>query len=279
MRLFALLALAMLAFAANSVLTRMAVSAGQIDALGFATVRVAAGTITLAALMHLRGTAWPGLQGRLPGVLGLSTYLLGFSLAYQSLDAGAGALILFGFVQLTMFAGALLHRESVPATRWLGAAIAFGGLALILWPGAKAVTSLPHAGLMVAAGIGWGIYSLAGRGQLDALAATAANFLGAAPLIAGLWLLMGTHTAHPLGIALATLSGAVTSALGYALWYQILPTIGSSRAAVAQLTVPILAAAGGALILQEPIGLPFLLAASLVLSGVAVGLYAPKPRP
>lgn len=279
MRLFALLALAMLAFAANSVLNRMAVGAGHIDALGFAAVRVIAGTVTLAALMQARGTVWPGLKGRLPGVLGLTIYLLGFSLAYQSLDAGAGALILFGFVQLTMFAGALFHREAVPATRWLGAGLAFGGLVFLLWPGSDATTSLPHAGLMVAAGIGWGVYSLAGRGQPDALAATAANFLGSAPLVAGLWLLIGTNTAQPFGIALATFSGAVTSALGYALWYHILPNLGSSRAAVAQLTVPVLAAAGGALILQEPIGLTFLVAAALVLSGVALALAASKSRP
>lgn len=277
MRLFALLALAMLAFAANSVLNRMAVGAGHIDALGFAAVRVIAGAVTLAALMQARGTAWPGRKGRLPGVLGLSTYLLGFSLAYQSLDAGAGALILFGFVQLTMFAGALLHREAVPVTRWLGAGLAFGGLVLLLWPGANAATSLPHALLMIGAGIGWGVYSLAGRKEPDALAATAANFLGSVPLVAGLWLVMGGG-AQTIGFALAILSGAVTSALGYALWYSILPALGSSRAAVAQLTVPVLAAAGGALILNEPIGLTFLVAAALVLSGVALALVTQKPR-
>lgn len=279
LRLFALLALAMLAFAANSVLNRMAVGAGHIDALGFTAVRVIAGVVTLAALMQARGTAWPGLKGRLPGVLGLTTYLLGFSLAYQSLDAGAGALILFGCVQLTMFAGALLYREAVPTSRWMGAAVAFGGLVLLLWPGAGAANSLPHALLMVGAGIGWGVYSLAGRGQPNALAATAANFLGSVPLIAGLWLLMGDGSAQPLGIALATLSGAITSALGYALWYSILPALGSSRAAVAQLTVPVLAAAGGALLLQEPIGLIFILAATIVLSGVALALVGSKPRP
>lgn len=279
MRLLSLLALAMLAFAANSVLNRMAVGAGHIDALGFALVRVLAGAITLAVLMQLRGTAWPSLKGRLPGVASLSVYLLGFSLAYQSLDTGAGALILFGFVQLTMFAGAVFHREAVPRTRWLGAALAFGGLVILLWPGAGGAGSLPHALLMVGAGIGWGVYSLVGRSQPDALAATAVNFLGALPVVAGFWLLMGAGHAQPMGIALATLSGAVTSALGYALWYRILPQLGSSRAAVAQLTVPVLAAAGGALILQEPIGLTFLLAAALVLCGVTLALFARQTRP
>lgn len=278
MRTLGLLALTMLAFAANSVLNRMAVGAGSIDALGFAFVRVLTGAVTLAVLMQWRGVSWPGLRGRLPGVLGLSAYLLGFSLAYQGLDAGAGALILFGFVQLTMFAGALWQREAVPGLRWLGAGIAFAGLVLLLWPGAGGGSSLPHALLMVGAGIGWGIYSLAGRTAPNALAATAANFLGSIPLVAGLWFWSGSAGAQPLGLALATLSGVVTSGLGYALWYWILPQLGSSRAAVAQLSVPILAAAGGALVLQEGIGLTFVLASGLVLAGVALGLFAGKPR-
>ena len=156
MRLFLLTALTMLAFAANSVLNRWAVGPGHIGAVEFAMIRLVAGAVTLAALvLWQRGAlTWPGSTGRVAGVLGLTAYLVGFSLAYRGLDAGTGALVLFGTVQVTMFAGALLAREAVPARRWTGAGLALGGLALIATPGA--VSLLPVA-LMAMAGVGWGI--------------------------------------------------------------------------------------------------------------------------
>lgn len=268
MRLFLLTALTMLAFAANSVLNRWAVAPGHIGAVEFAMVRLLAGAVTLAVLVAWQrgGLAWPGWRGRFAGVVGLSAYLVGFSLAYRGLDAGTGALVLFGMVQVTMFAGALISREAVPGRRWAGAGLALAGLALIAAPG---VVPLVPLGLMALAGVGWGIYSLAGRGAGDPLAATAWNFLLAVPLVLPLGL-VGFATPDALGVWLAVVSGAVTSGLGYALWYSVLPGLGASRAAVAQLSVPIIAALGGAALLAEVPGLRFWLASGLVLGGVAL---------
>lgn len=271
MRLFLLTALAMCAFAANSVLNRTAVGRGLIDPVSFAVVRLVAGAAMLAVLMAVRarGVVWPGWQGRLAGVGGLLVYLFGFSLAYVRLDTGAGALILFGVVQVTMFAGALLSGDRVPPWRWAGAGLAFAGLAVLLWPGAGAVLSLPHGLAMAAAGVGWGVYSLAGRGARDAVAATAWNFGLAVPVVAvGLLVAQVPIGGAPLGLGLAVVSGAVTSGLGYALWYGVVPTLGAGRAAVAQLTVPVLAAVAGVVVLGEAVGLRLLLAGVCVLSGV-----------
>ncbi|MGQ0610481.1 MAG: DMT family transporter [Paracoccaceae bacterium] len=286
MRLFALTALVMLAFAGNSVLNRLAVGGGLAGPVDFAFWRVLAGAGVLAALVlwrHLRsgGPLWPAGGGRLVGAAGLLAYLLGFSLAYVALDAGAGALILFGTVQITMFAGALWAREPVPPARWLGAALAFGGLVVLLAPGSR-LGPEPFAALtMAGAGVGWGLYSLSGRHQTDALGATAANFLAVAPVL-GAVLLLGPRAPvalAPGGLALAVLSGAVTSGLGYALWYRILPALGAGRAAAAQMTVPLIAAAAGLALLGEPMGLRFALAAALVLGGVALATVRPAKLP
>ena len=267
MRLAVLTAVAMLAFAANSVLNRMAVGAGRIDPVVFAVVRLAAGAAMLAVLLMLRrGVVWPGWRGRPAGVAGLLVYLFGFSAAYLALDAGTGALILFGMVQITMFAGAYLAREVVPVQRVAGAGLALAGLAVLLAPAGGALG--PQV-LMAMAGLGWGIYSLAGRGQSDALAATAWNFLLALPLgLAVLALWPGSWSV--VGVALAVLSGAVTSGLGYALWYAVVPQLGAGRAAVAQLSVPLLASGGGFALLGEAPGPGFWLACGLVLGGVGL---------
>lgn len=259
----------MLAFAANSVLNRWAVGPGHIDAVAFAMIRLLAGAAVLAALTiwQRRRLVWPGIEGRAAGVLGLSAYLLGFSLAYRGLDAGTGALVLFGTVQVTMFTGALIQREPVPGRRWAGAGLALIGLTLIAAPSGGALLPL---GLMTVAGIGWGIYSLAGRGAKDPVAATAWNFLLALPLVLPIGFAGGLARPDAVGVGLAVLSGAVTSGLGYALWYRLLPRLGSARAAVAQLTVPVIAALGGSLLLAEVPGLWFWIASALVLGGVAV---------
>ncbi|MDP3263112.1 MAG: DMT family transporter [Tabrizicola sp.] len=268
-RLGLLTALTMLAFAGNSILNRMAVGGGLIDPMGFAAIRVVAGAVVLVLLFGVSRRKWPRWQGRLAGVVGLSVYLIGFSLAYLALGAGTGALILFGAVQITMFAGALVAGEAVPPRRWAGAGVAFAGLVVLLAP-AAAAPSLAHALMMLAAGIGWGIYSLAGRVAPDALAATTANFVLSVPLILGLALALPGEWSLA-GAGLAALSGAVTSALGYALWYAILPELGAARAGLAQLTVPLIAALGGLAMLGEGIGLRFALATALVLGGVILG--------
>ena len=279
MALFLWTTLAMLAFAANSVLNRMAVGPGLIDPVSYAVIRLAAGAVMLALLVLGRrvlqgGAVWPGWAGRLPGVAGLLAYLLGFSSAYLTLDAGIGALILFGSVQITMFAGALVGREAVPPARWVGAGLAFAGLLVLVAPGGGIGPFGPVL-LMVGAGAGWGIYSLAGRQVGDPVLATAANFVLALPVAALLAVGIGFGDApQSFGVWLAVLSGAVTSGLGYALWYGVVPKLGAARAAVAQLTVPVIAAGAGAVWLGEGVSLRFLLASALVLGGVGLASLA-----
>lgn len=281
MRLFLLTALTMIAFAANSVLNRMALAGGGIDAMSFGTIRLIAGAVMLGALsLALRGGVRLGGKGRIAGVAALLLYIYGFSTAYTVLDAGLGALILFGVVQITMFAGGLIAREAVPPRRALGAALAFAGLAWLLWPGAGPQVSVAHGLMMAAAGLGWGIYSLAGRRSTDALQGTAANFLLAAPAGLALGLALPSEGVRlgAEGIALAVLSGAVTSGLGYALWYRVLPDLPSSSAAVAQLTVPVIAMLGGVLLLGETLGLPLIGASLVVLGGVALSVVPLRGR-
>lgn len=285
MRLLALTTLTMIAFAANSVLNRLGVGGGLIDPIGFALVRLLAGAATLAALWAMRsrrhaasGTISLQPSRRALGAASLLVYLFGFSLAYGVLDAGAGALILFGWVQITMFAGAVLARERVPARRWAGAALAFAGLLVLLAPGGGTPLGW-HAAAMALAGIGWGVYSLAGRGERDALAATAANFIVAAPFGLALALVLpGAAGLSLSGVALAIASGALASGLGYALWYSLLPQLGAARAAVAQLSVPLIAAAGGAALIGEAVSWRFGAAAALVLGGVALAVMPGSRR-
>jgi drug/metabolite transporter (DMT)-like permease len=279
MKLFLLTALTMIAFAANSVLNRMGLTSAGMDPLHFGTIRLFAGALTLAALALVlrRGLRLTG-PGRVLSVLSLIVYIYGFSIAYVVLDAGLGALILFGMVQVTMFAGAVLNRDPIPPMRWLGAGVAFAGLVWLLWPREDLSVSLFHAGMMVLAGIGWGVYSLVGRRAMDALQATAANFVIAAPIGLGLGMLRPVATDMPeptlQGITLAVLSGALTSGLGYALWYSLIPALGAGRAAVAQLSVPVIAIAGGAVFLAEWPDFRFAVAALIVLGGVALSLRA-----
>ena len=275
MRLVLLTALTMVAFAANSILNRMALAGGHIGASDFGTIRLFAGAVMLAALcLVLRRGLRLGGPARIVGVLALLVYIYGFSLAYGALDAGLGALILFGTVQITMFAGGLLGREAMPARRWLGAALALSGLVWLLWPSGPVQVSVRHGLFMAAAGIGWGIYSLAGRKADDALQATAANFILASPVgvVIGLALPVDAVEIALPGVALAILSGAVTSGMGYALWYSVLPRLDASVAAVAQLTVPVIAILGGMLFLGEVLEAKTVLASALVLGGVAVSV-------
>ena len=280
MRLFALTALTMVAFASNSVLNRAALTLGGIDAVSFGVIRLMAGAFILGALVYaLRGRVRLGGAGRWIGVCALLLYIFGFSLAYEALDAGLGALILFGVVQITMFAGGMVQREPMPPRRAVGASLAFGGLVWLLWPGTGPQISALHGGLMALADIGWGLYSLAGRREGDALSGTAANFILAGPvalLVAGLVPHGALSDAAFSGIALAIVSGAITSGLGYALWYHVLPGLAASSAAVAQLTVPIIAMAGGILFLGEALTRDFAVAAIVVLGGVAISVLPGK---
>lgn len=273
MRLILLTSLTMLAFAANSVLNRLGLADGLIGPANFALIRLVSGAVMLAALVWFRQRKIVDLSEVSPlSVLGLATYILGFSFAYQHLDTGTGALILFGVVQVTMFGGALVTGEHLAVRQWLGAVIAFGGLAYLLAPSGIAPDPV-GAGLMAAAGIGWGYYSLYGRRVRAPLPATAANFLMSVPFAALAWIVLADTTpADGRGVALAILSGAVTSGLGYALWYRILPQLETAQAAVAQLTVPLIALAGGILFLGESASVEFAVASALILGGVGLSL-------
>jgi drug/metabolite transporter (DMT)-like permease len=283
MRLIAVSVLVMVAFAANSVLNRAAVGGGQIGALDFALLRAVAGAGMLMVLIRLRGGAVPLLAPRrvLGGVM-LSTYLIGFSLAYLAMDAGLGALILFGGVQVTMFAGALVLGERPPARRWFGAGLALVGLVWLVWPGAGATAPLWAVGAMAAAALGWGIYSLIGRGSADPLGDTGAAFVWATVLG---FVAVLVHTGGSMvndatwaGMALAVISGAVTSGLGYALWYRVLPRIGASVAGLMQLSVPVIASLGGALLLAEAPTRAMILAGAVVLGGIGWGLWPQRTK-
>lgn len=276
MKLFALVALVMIAFAANSVLNRVALVDGTTGPAAFALLRLASGALALVILARLRSGVLPWrAPGRVWGALALALYVLGFSFAYVTLAAGTGALILFGGVQITMFLGALWQREAVPQARWIGAGVAFAGLLVLLWPLGAAMPDPIGAVLMAVAAIGWGIYSLLGRGSGDPLGSTAVNFALALP-VGLLCFLALPDPITPSGAGLAIASGAVTSGLGYALWYSVLPRLAASVAAVAQLTVPVIAAAGGLVFLAEPPSLRFGLASALVLGGVALSLRRQK---
>ncbi len=277
MRLAALTALVMTAFAANSILNRMAVGPGLIGATDFALIRAVAGAVTLGALVLLRRSSLPLLSmRRVPGALGLAVYLVGFSVAYLAIDAGIGALILFGGVQLTMFAGAVFAGEEMARRRWIGAGLAMAGLAWLVWPVGAVALPVFATLAMLAAALGWGIYSLVGRRATDPLAETAANFVLAAPLCAAVllaWSGPGTDLTLQ-GVVLAIISGAVTSGLGYALWYAVLPRLEASVSGLVQLSVPVIAMAGGVLLLGEAVTPRMLGAALVTLGGIAYGLGA-----
>lgn len=279
MRLFLLSAVTMVAFAANSILTRVALVDGSIDVISFAALRLMAGAVILGALCGWFGkrTRLFSVQ-RLVSIVGLLLYIAGFTAAYVGMDAGLGALLLFGTVQVTMFFGAALMREALPALRVVGAVLAMAGLVYLVWPWQAIAQDRISIAMMVLAGVGWGVYSLAGKGSTSALADTAVNFIGAAlifPLL--MWAITRDPqmVVTPRGAGFAVMSGAVTSGLGYALWYAILPRLGASIGAVTQLTVPPIAMVAGVSLLGEELTTKALVATIVVLGGVALSILGP----
>ena len=271
MKFAALTALVLVAFAANSLLNRAALASDLAGPAAFAALRLASGAAVLLVLARTRGPIPFRAPRRLWQAAGLLAYMWGFSFAYVTLDAGIGALILFGGVQTLMFAATVAMREPIPARRWVGTMVAFGGLVLLLWPAGSAAPGLVGAALMAAAAAGWAAYTLLGRGGTDPLGSTAANFaLAAIPALALATFAFDGIT--PAGATLAIASGAVTSGLGYALWYTVLPRLPSTTAALAQLLVPVLAVAGGVMLLAEPLTPRILIAGALVVTGVAAGV-------
>lgn len=267
-----LTALAMVAFAANSLLARLALRQTGIDAATFTLVRVASAALVLLLILRWRGGGRSGARigGDWPAAIALLVYACGFSFAYRQLPAGTGALVLFACVQATMIGDGLRRGERLGAVQWLGVALALAGLVWLVLPGLQA----PPAGatlLMAAAGAGWGVYSLRGRRAADALAATTGNFVRAVPLaLAVSALAWSALSVDPQGVACAVISGAVTSGIGYVIWYAALRGLAPATAATVQLSVPVLAALGGIVWLGEPMTTRLAVSAAAVLGGIAL---------
>lgn len=259
---------AMLAFAANSLLCRVALGQDLIDAASFATVRVVSGTIMLTLIVLPRWRVRSRRPGDWHSATMLFTYMVCFSFAYLSLSTGTGALILFGAVQLTMFITALRGGEQFSRLSWVGLSLAVFGLVWLVSPGVSSPDPF-GALLMTVAGIAWGIYSLRGRSSADPLETTANNFLYAMPMVAIVSLLFSRdfHSSSS-GLLLAVASGAIASGLGYAIWYAALRGLTATRAATVQLCVPAIAAFGGVVWLSEEITLRLVLASIATLGGV-----------
>jgi drug/metabolite transporter (DMT)-like permease len=267
-----LTAVAMIAFAANPLLCRAALGAGNIDAASFATVRVASGALILFLIAAPRWRRQGRSRVDWRAVAMLFAYVAFFSFAYLSLTAGTGALLLFGAVQLTMFATALYSGEQFPGWSWFGLAVAVAGMVYLVSPGVMAPDPL-GAVLMVIAGIAWGAYSLLGRHTASPLEATANNFIFAVPLVIAVSLVFA-HDFHVTarGLVLAAISGALPSGLGYVIWYAALRGLKATSAATVQLSVPAIAAIGGVLLLAEPVTLRLVLASMATLGGIAIVL-------
>lgn len=276
MKLFALVALTMCAFAANSILNRIGVALQGMDPLDFATVRTAAGAAMLWGLVALRQAKRPAVltRKRCAGATALAIYMVGFSWAYITLDAGLGALILFGVLQIVVFGWAVIERATIPLLRWIGAATAMAGLCVLLWPGGAATVPFGGALAMTIAGIAWAVYTLLGRTEADPLGATASNFVLCLPLVAAVTFVVGFGHMPMGGIITAIIAGAITSGLGYALWYLALPSLPTTLAGIAQLSVPVIAVTAGVVFLQEPLTARLIIAGALVLGGIAVSVTA-----
>lgn len=274
MRTFGLTLLAMIAFAANSVLCRIALRDTAIDPASFTAVRLASGAIMLWIVTRVRTRTTHG-AGNWPSALALFAYAAAFSYAYISLPTATGALLLFGAVQITMISHGLWSGERIRAWQIVGLVLAFAGLVGLLLPGLSA-PPIRGAALMLAAGVAWGIYSLRGKRAGDPTVVTGGNFLRTVPiaLVLGAWSLKSMPVddfySSARGIGYAIASGALASGIGYSIWYSALPKLKSTTAATVQLSVPVIAAVGGILFLAEPVTLRVALASIAVLGGIGL---------
>lgn len=278
LRTVLLTSITMVAFASNSLLCRLALQHAAIDAASFSSIRLVSGAVVLVVLARASAGRAPPARADWAAATMLFLYVAFFSFAYLTLSAGTGALILFGAVQLTMLAAGLRAGERFEALGWAGFALAAGGLVYLVSPGVTAPTPL-GAALMTVAGIAWGMYSLRGRGLDNPLAATAGNFLRAAPMALALSMLLYDRAhASPAGILLALASGALTSGIGYVIWYAALKGLSAIRAAAVQLSVPPIAAFGAVLFLAEPLTPRLAAASAAILGGIALVLASRTQR-
>lgn len=272
LRVFALTLLAMVAFAANSLLCRLALKYTSIDAATFTSIRLIAGAVTLYAIVRMRSESNQPL-GSWRSALALFAYAITFSYAYVSLPAGTGALLLFGAVQTSMIGHGLWSGERFSLQQWVGLACALGGLIGLLMPGTFAPPLIGSA-LMISAGVAWGVYSLRGKGAGDPTCVTAGNFLRTIPMALAFsvvaWQSASMDTA---GVVYALASGALASGIGYSIWYTAMRGLKATSAATVQLSVPAIAAAGGVAFLGEPITLRLLLSSAAILGGIALVMW------
>lgn len=275
----ALACLAMIAFAANTLLARAALAPHAIDAASYTAIRLVSGAVVLGLILVVQN-GWRSLR-HLPGnwISGaaLFIYAIAFSLAYLRLGAAVGTLILFAAVQCTMLAWGMIRRDRPLPLELVGFVMAFGALIYLLSPGLNR-PDLVGSGLMALSGMAWGVYSLRGRGARNPLDETAGNFIRCVPLCLPLALLpdAGSVTT-PFGLSMAMTSGIAASGLGYAIWYRTLPHLSTAQAAVMQLTVPVIAGLGAVLLLGETVSLRFLIASAFILGGVALAISARRP--
>lgn len=267
---------ALVAFACNSILCRLALRTEEIDAASFTSIRLISGAVMLVLLAYFFSKKSQIKSGSWPSAFFLFVYAACFSFAYINLTAGTGALILFGSVQVTMIAVALANGEKPGILEWAGLITALGGLFYLVFPG-LAAPPLVSSALMAAAGIAWGAYTLRGRGSGDPLGDTTGNFLRAVPfgIIISVVFIPQIHLSNR-GLALAVLSGAVTSGIGYTVWYAALKHHTATRAAVLQLSVPMLTAVIGVLFLAETAGVRSVIAGALILGGIALTILGRK---
>lgn len=279
-RTLVLTAITMVAFAANSLLCRMALGDELVDFASFTWIRFGSGAVTLALIHLVRTREVRGLfRGvRWTAVVSLVLYALPFAYAYNTLSTGTGALILFAGVQVTMTGVGIARGERPPLWVWIGMLMAVGGLVALVAPGLQAPDPVGAAS-MAAAGIGWGMYSIAGKDARDPASATARNFLMAVPVLVGVGLLVQRQWhADPMGVLWALLSGTVASGLGYVMWYAALKGLTAVRGAVVQLSVPVLAALGGVAVLHERLTFRLVACGSAILAGIAVSLVARRRK-
>lgn len=270
--------LALVAFAANSVICRLALKDGAIDPVSFTQVRLLAGAAFLAPFFWIRRKAlWPPKSADWRPAAALFVYAIAFSLAYVTLSAAAGALILFGVVQFTMIGAGAARGERPKGLALFGVAAAFAGLVYLMTPG-LAAPPLAGAALMAVAGLAWGAYSLFGKGAGDPVGATARNFLFAAPVAALIGLAPHTAQLSMEGAALAALSGALASGAGYVVWYRALRDLSSLDASVVQLAVPVIAALGGVALIGEAVTARLAIASALILGGIFIAIRAGRAR-
>lgn len=268
-RIIALTSLAMIAFAGNSLLCRIALIHTSIDAASFTTIRLISGAVMLWLVVQMRRGTYAG-GGSWLSAFALFAYAAGFSFSYVSLPAATGALLLFGAVQATMIGYGVWAGERLLKLQFIGLVLALGGLVGLLLPGLSA-PPLYGSVLMLGAGVAWGIYSLRGKGAGDPTSITAGNFLRAVPIAVALSMIMlNGSSLDTTGFWCAVSSGALASGIGYAIWYTVLPTLKATNAATVQLSVPVIAALGGVAILGEPITLRLVLASVAILGGVAL---------